>query len=516
MEDTANLTFDLLRERWIPCVRADGTSTVLGLRDMLVQAHELRELCGDTPLETAALHRLCLATLHRVFGPASTSEWSALWDADQWDAGCLDAYFDCWQDRFDLFHPERPFYQSVSMPITKVKSLNTLIPHVASGGNATLFDHHTERDGIVLTPSQAARALVALQAFAVAGGNSGQPGRNYTDGACTRGIFFLAQGETLFETLALNLLRYPDDDVMLHRADDCPTWELDDGPFTDLRRHHPRGYLDYLTWQSRMVQLFPQIVGHAVFVHEMRITQGLELDKDVLDPMKHYRVVIEKKKKILKPLRFSEACSLWRNSTSLFHLRDKAHRPLRNFQWLVALAAEGVLPASRTQRYMALGMANNSGKIYFYHHERVPLSLAYVERADLAAGLDEALGMTEVVRKQLWGAAQTLAQFYLAQNHDVEGAYKAHPKDVAALTARWSIARHYWGRLEPLFWQLIESLPKGSEQALDTWRSALRQTGWDVLDQTIRSLGLAPRSFKAAAQARGQLAAGLRKVLPCD
>ena len=63
-------SFNLIDEPWIPCLRPDGTTIALGLRETLLQAHELREIRGDTPLETAALHRLLLAILHRVFGPS--------------------------------------------------------------------------------------------------------------------------------------------------------------------------------------------------------------------------------------------------------------------------------------------------------------------------------------------------------------------------------------------------------------------------------------------------------------
>ena len=35
-------TFNLLHERWIPCVMEDGTVSELSLRDTLVQAREIR------------------------------------------------------------------------------------------------------------------------------------------------------------------------------------------------------------------------------------------------------------------------------------------------------------------------------------------------------------------------------------------------------------------------------------------------------------------------------------------
>ena len=57
-------SFNLCDEPWLPCIRLDGRAVELGLYDMLMQAHTLRELLGETPLETAALHRLLLAVLH--------------------------------------------------------------------------------------------------------------------------------------------------------------------------------------------------------------------------------------------------------------------------------------------------------------------------------------------------------------------------------------------------------------------------------------------------------------------
>ena len=247
--------FDLLKSPWVPCIRADGRIVELSLRDALAQAHELRELHGESPLVTAALHRLLLAVLHRVFGPPTTGKWAALWAAGRWDVAQVDTYLNRWRHRFDLFHAERPFYQAADDRV-RPKSVASLVHDVASGNNPTLFDHHTEEVGIALTPAQAARMVVAAQAFGL-GGLSGLA-QKFTDAPCASCVIFLVQGGTLFETLALNLVRHPDPAYtpIPHQPDDCPAWEMD-APFSPSRST-PCGYLDYLTWQNRRILLVPE------------------------------------------------------------------------------------------------------------------------------------------------------------------------------------------------------------------------------------------------------------------
>ncbi len=314
-----NPTFDLLQSPWVPCIRADGAPVELGLRDALAQAHELRALHDESPLVMAALHRLLLALLHRAFGPATYDEWATLWKAGQWDAAQLDAYLDCWRHRFDIFDPERPFYQAPDERV-KPKSVVSLIHDVASGNNPTLFDHHTEAGGITLTPAQAARMLVAAQVFGLCGTKG--PTMQFTDAPCARGVIFLVQGETLFETLALNLVRYTDDAPLPRWPDDRPAWEMDD-PFTP-DRSVPRGYLDYLTWQNRRVLLLPEATTDGVVVRQVTIAPALRLDSGVLDPMKHYR---KDEKRGPLPLPFTEGRALWRDSAVLFRLHDEGHQP---------------------------------------------------------------------------------------------------------------------------------------------------------------------------------------------
>ncbi|MFW5709700.1 MAG: type I-E CRISPR-associated protein Cse1/CasA, partial [Chloroflexota bacterium] len=104
-------TFNLIDVPWILCVTGTGEQIEVGLRDLLLNAHNLKAISCETPLMTAAIMPMTLALLHRVFGPHDETAWKELWSAGRFPAEPLEAYFAQWYDRFDLFHPERPFYQ---------------------------------------------------------------------------------------------------------------------------------------------------------------------------------------------------------------------------------------------------------------------------------------------------------------------------------------------------------------------------------------------------------------------
>jgi hypothetical protein len=92
------VSFNLIDEPFLPVVRLDGRTKEVGLRTALRQAHDLRELRDDSPLVTAALHRLLLAVLHRVFGPEDEDAWARLRDRGRWDAEAIDAYLGHWRE----------------------------------------------------------------------------------------------------------------------------------------------------------------------------------------------------------------------------------------------------------------------------------------------------------------------------------------------------------------------------------------------------------------------------------
>jgi len=501
-------TFDLVESPWIPCIQGDGTTVEVGLRQALVSAHELRELHGESPLVTAALHRLLLAVLHRIFGPASAGEWHALWQEDQWDESRVGAYLERWRHRFDLFHPERPFYQAADHRV-KPKSVATLVYEVASGNNPTLFDHHTKDAGLTLAPAPAARLLVGAQAFGLAG-LSGLP-QKFTDAPCARGVIFLVQGDSLFETLALNLLRYPDDTVMVHQGDDLPAWEMDD-PFTP-QRSRPRGYLDYLTWQNRRVLLPPRPPNGDLAIEEMTVAPGLRLDREVRDPMKHYR---QDKKRGPLVTRFREHRALWRDSAALLQLRDAAYIPPRAFDWLSELVDRGYLDKTQTRRYLGLGMAADQARVDFYRAERMPLPLAYLRGQELVGYLQEAVDMAERAGRQLWGATRSLAILLLSPGSDLEGGRRPAREDLDSMTNQWAVDRRYWSRLEIPFLETLQTLPGEPEQSLDAWRSTLLRAARGAFGAVADNLGHDPRALKAVVRASGQLAAGLAKALPRD
>jgi CRISPR system Cascade subunit CasA len=319
----------------------------------------------------------------------------------------------------------------------------------------------------------------------------------------------MVQGDTLFETLALNLLQYPDDDIILHSPEDRPAWELDD-PYTP-ERDHPLGYLDYLTWQNRRVLYLPETTPAGTVVRRMTVAPALRLASGVLEPMSHYR---QDKKYGPMPLSFTEGRALWRDSAALFRLRDEDYRPPRTFRWLSELVYEGCVGETEMRRYLALGMSKKQAKVNFFRSERMPLPLEYLREIVLVEALEMALEMAEGVSSQLWGTSRTLATLLLSPEADAESGRQPDREDLDRMTRQWAMERRYWSRLELPFRETMEALPTGKEEALGTWSQTLRRTAWNAFEAVAGNLGHDPRSLKAVVRAREQLAAGLAKALP--
>jgi CRISPR system Cascade subunit CasA len=505
-------TFNLIDEPWLGAVDGTGTLKDYSLRDLLAQAHDLQSLYDDSPLVVAALLRMILALLHRVYdGPRNRREWQSIWAAGKFDTTRLDDYFEHWHDRFDLFDAEHPFYQTIHAAVDEqIKPISTLLPELATGNNATLFDHTTDASDIVLSPAAAARILIAAHSFGLAGPCNPQLKLYFTDGTTARGMIFLAEGNSLFETLVLNLIEYPAERPVASGADDRPAWEMSDAYSPD--REMPQGYLDYLTWQNRRLLLIPEGGDATIVVRTMALTPGLKLDADVLakDPMKHYRKD-DKRGYISK--RFSEDRALWRDSATLLRFSAADQQPPAVLAWLALLAEGGrpVLDEHYSLRCMALGMASDQAKVEFYRREHLPLPPAYLKEPQLVDLLTKALGAAENAASELWKASSTMAAVLLAPDEDSER--RANPDDVRDLRANMGTERRYWAGLEPLFRETMQALPEQGIEAMRRWFDWLRDAAWSSFNEVSDGLGDDPRALKAAVRGKEQLAQGLGKVL---
>lgn len=548
-------SFNLLEEAWIPCLLPDGVLVELGVYDALIQAHQLREIRGDTPLETAALHRLLLAVLHRVFGPSGATEWKKLWQLPRFDVERLAAYLHdpAIFDGFDLFHPIRPFYQPRKMvrgEITNTRkqhkgkqtldellsavangaitdndktSIGSLVIHAASGNNATLFDHTTEDAGMCLTPSQTARSLVTSQAFGLSGTNSTTT--NFADGPAAKGILFLNRGNNLYETLLLNLVRYGEDiPLATPTDDDIPAWEMDD-PFVP-NRTQPKGYLDYLTWHNRRIWLFPERIDGGVIVRQMVWAPGLTLEVGSLDPMKHYTA--NDKQTEMQPLCFTSDRALWRDSSLLLEV-SATTRPSHTVRWLAGLAQPPHSILDKSQRYqlMAFGLAKSQASLEFMRAERLPLSTSFFIEPNRVSDLSRSLQSAEHTAAVVRRAAFLLAWLLLAANVatsafdmevkiDQKIAKGRNPKgddrnaqNAWSLVKSWGVERYFWSELEPFFHRLIQDLPDEPNAAVQTWQKEVRRAAIGAFEHAERNAGSDLRAQRSVAVARQLFNQGL-------
>src|SRR5437879_274955 len=144
-------SYNLIDQPFIPCLSVDGKVEHLSLRQVFERAPKLRSISCPSPLQTAAVYRLLLAILHCVLDLRTPKAWHAVWSRRCLPTEHIDRYLGDQRDRFDLFNPKRPFYQSTGL-VPFFGPVQKLFPERAAGNNDTLFDHTHENSGFAVDP----------------------------------------------------------------------------------------------------------------------------------------------------------------------------------------------------------------------------------------------------------------------------------------------------------------------------------------------------------------------------
>lgn len=329
------MSFNLLDEPWIPVLRADGSPDTLSLRGAFTDSGDIRRLSGEIPTQAFAILRLLLAIHHDAIGFHVQADLDrAVMEGP--DTSRILAYLDGYADRFDLFHPERPFFQVAGLRTARneASGLEKLISDVPNGR-----PYLTTRGGRALeriSAAEAARWLVHCQAFDPSGIRSGAVddplvtgGKGYPIGPSWVGQIggIVLHGHTLAETLVYNLT------LTEGASDDVPVWAFEDAP-TQLRSldADPPGPVTLLVWQSRRVRL----VGDREGVTGVVLSQGDKVtpqNRQSVEPMTAWRYSKPQSKKfnttVYMPLKHEAARSGWRGfpaivATSPALVDDKA------------------------------------------------------------------------------------------------------------------------------------------------------------------------------------------------
>ena len=352
------MAFDIRTEPWLPVqINATGEVQEVGLREVLSQAQDYRQISGANAMETYSMYRFLSIFLLRICQPKDWESKFELLDEGRFAMEQVEDYFrqcELQGISFDLFDTKRPFLQAVpdgKLDTEKtLKSIASLDGTRASGNNPIHFDHTLECDA-EMTPAQAMRGLLGSQIFATAM-SGGYPSNVY--GAPP--MFFLPEGRNLFETLVLS--------IPLMQRDNFgqPVWESAK-PIIPREEVPSTNQLYGMLFPTRRIRLLPPEDG---VVKEMYYQPGLHFTgfSSWKDPHVARRPNKEGEFVSIKPSMDREP---WRNIGTLTQFyKDGAPEVLRDFARILQEDGRHDMPVMMfglaTSNASLLGM--QQGKIY--------------------------------------------------------------------------------------------------------------------------------------------------------
>jgi len=464
--------FNLIDEAWIPVRTLDGARVELGVREALLQAKAIAGIEDASPLVIASLHRFLLAVLYRALEGPTDIDQAKTWFESGLPAEKIRAYLERWRDRFWLFDEQFPFFQVPDFEPKYWRAWTALAAEHNADNTKVLFDHVDVTDPGAIAPSAAARWLVAIQTFALGGGNSEF---QYTKSApSATGAMLLPLGCHLEDTLLLNCV--PQNRMVL--VDDLPVWERE--PETAVRlkagvRRSIAGYADLYTWRTRSIRLRAETDGS---VSTIAFASGVDnVSKDRSDPMLGYRIDNNFGR---LPIQFLER-GLWRDFDSLLPDDTKLAPAVIEHATALTRLAHRRFPRS----VMALGQANDQAKIEFWRLERFALPEALLNDRYIRSEIHQLLTDAEKAQNTLWRACKSFARDMLSRgDRDPDG------KDINRFAEQMPVSAAYWSALEAAFHDVLRHYTADSDPDvirlawLKIVRAALRDT-WQQQTESI-------------------------------
>jgi CRISPR system Cascade subunit CasA len=510
-----NPIFNLIEEPWLRVLRPGGEVEELGLHDVLAQAGEIRELADDSLLVNVVELRLLLAILHAAAWRDDAlgqkrRKWEQWWNDRALPLDDIETYFKKWRSRFDLFDEKFPFLQTGGLEMDKKSELIRLALEDNPTEGHRLFNYPENPIWENSTPSHAARLLLATQGFALGFGQSSKAKINgveieppYTkDAPLLRGLTVWLTGETLLETLLLNLAPTDPDEF----PEDAPSWELDaphelrDKQVGKERRSTPvRGVMDNFSFHARLIRLLPEIENERVVVRNLYFTQGRSItDAQHFDPMKVY---ITSQKEGMFALSLSENRAAWRDAAAIFHTPATGH-PCRAVEWVAEQVELAQIESHTLYLLHAIGLATdqkNKAKFLLWRHDRMPAPVSLLRDANSAGRIAQATEDAKEIADQLKDRFRWVAKTFDAPTIDQE-AIKKHTSDaVNNLVNAFDPCRSFWTRLEAPFHEYLRRLPDEPETAWSDWQERLEREAQNCFAASRRALGTSPRALRTAA-----------------
>lgn len=503
-----DIEFNLLDEKWILVRKSDCTVDELSLTDALLKSHEYVELAGELPTQNVSILRLMLAVLHTVFSryspqgePAplydsddAADRWKELWNAGRLPEKPIRDYLASVHDRFWLFHPERPFYQTEAAKIGTEYTASKLNGAVSESGNKIrLFCGCTGVQKSELSYSEAARWLLYVNNY---DDTSSKPkGKNLpSPGAGWLGKLGLITiwGNNLFETLVYNLI------LLNHKRNfsevwgpECPAWEPD-VPNTAERAEIPMpdNLSELYTLQSRRLWLNrddnEKVIGYNLLGGDF-----FEKVDAFIEPMTVWSKVKgnERAGEKFQPRRHDSSVQMWREFSYAFETAEGSHIP-GVVLWTKYI--KQMLPKSRKLISFSIAAVQYGDKDFFVNdvfsdsltfHTDLLTEIGEHWRAKITDEIkkcDESAAALRFLAKDIELAAGS-AEDTVLKRAVVERAREQYYYEIDLPFRNWL------ERIDPN-WEIVS---EQEEQALREWRETAKRIALRIGQELVESAGTA-------------------------
>ncbi|HRJ34278.1 MAG TPA: type I-E CRISPR-associated protein Cse1/CasA [Fimbriimonadaceae bacterium] len=251
-------SYDLLCAPWIPVVWREESNEPkkpkIGIRKALERAHEIRAISHTSPFIEFGLYRLLITIVLDAYIDArkrpTIGKMKDMLAATQFDSCVIKCYLEKYKASFELWGAGPRFLQRQPAEGTKTpesKAIVSMYAAIPSGTNVSHW-HHVPEDDIAVTEDVAAQFLATVSPWNF----KTKPGEVRTL-AGDPPMYALVLGETLFETILLNLPRPSGRTSSRIERDNGPVWRTPLKDFSKLPKSP--AITQGFTWPVRVIQL---------------------------------------------------------------------------------------------------------------------------------------------------------------------------------------------------------------------------------------------------------------------